>query len=183
MKLRALNEAGVTEFTRFIKQLKLGENRSIPVRLLEDEQYSNAVEIDVALDDRLFATRYEMAEYLNRILPKDRHQYLMENKGMWSWLGLYWFDQLCPEKADHTRKVSDRPNYVYVNAWNRRYRHAVYTAWQAYALAGENCRSILSVPMKQRGELAEAILSRIKFLGWPGVMALQNELYLSLIHI
>lgn len=177
MKMRKLNKSGIKEFERFIGNLRGGGQQNTPDYLLTDPSTSEPLEWDFELEQGAFATRYKLGVYLvKKLKGVDAHQ-IMGDSGFWSALALFWFDQLCPKKADGRRKPSMVYNYVLSENYNHRPRHAIFTTWQLVDIYGDFSHFLLSRELPVRGELIEQLMARQYFLSCAGVMQAASTLY------
>jgi hypothetical protein len=180
MKLRKLNDFGLSEFDSFIKKLRAGTDLNIPSYLLDGDEYSEPVDLDVLVDDnRHFHSRYEIGVYLAELFDGYEVQKHTGDPGFWSWFALLWFDQLCPKK-NGKRTIDDVPNYVLSGDFGRRQRHVVLTTYQLVQLYGENVKFMLAKPPNVRGELTEQLMGTQGTLFSKGVMLLASQLYTDL---
>lgn len=177
MKMRKLNKSGIKEFERFIGNLRGGGQQNTPDYLLTDPSTSEPFEWDVELEQCAFATRYELGVYLAEKLKGVDAYKIMGDSGFWSALALFWFDQLCPQKVDGSRKTSMVYNYVLSENYNHRPRHAIFTTWQLVDLYGDFSHFLLSRELPVRGELIEQLMARQYFLSCAGVMQAASTLY------
>ena len=177
MKIRKLNKSGIKEFERFIANLRSGSKQNTPHYLLTDPSTSELLDWDLDLEREAFNNRYDLGVYLAEILNEIDVQKLIGDSGFWGALALFWFDQLCPEKADGSRKPSMVYNYVLSENYNHRPRHAIFTTWQLVSLYGEDSRFLLSRDLPVRGELIEQLMARQYFLSCEGVMRAASTLY------
>jgi len=178
MIIRKLNERGLEEFSQFINSLRQGSKQNIPIGLLTSEASSESLPISLELDNnKPFNNRYELGVYLTEKFDVVNIQPLIGDNGFWSALALLWFDQLCPEKPDGSRKPSMVYNYVMSNNYNHRPRHAIFTTWQLVDRYKEDARFLLSKELSVRGELIEQIMARQYYMGCEGVMRTASKLY------
>lgn len=179
MKVRRLTEHGLNLFEQFVFELRLGIGQSTPLYLLDAENSSEEIELDIEVENRIFDSRYEMGCYLEELLKgKDIQQHLGD-PGFWSWFALLWFDQLCPVKSNGQKNPSMPYHYVLSRKYNHRPRHAIFSSWQLVHLYGERSRFLLCNEMYKRGELVEQLLARQGILTCRGVMELASDLYLD----
>jgi hypothetical protein len=176
MKLRRLNEKGVSEFSSFINHLRAGVAQNTPDYLLGDDALSESVSLDIDISDQPFSSRYEMGRYMVRLFAHHNMQPYMGDTGFWSWIALLWFDQLCPIKGG-AKKPSKDYNYVLSKKYNHRPRHAIYMTWQLVSRYGKDAEFLLCKEMSTRGEITEEMMSRQTNLSSEAVMRLASELY------
>ena len=178
MKVRKLTKRGLSEFSRFIQQLKEGQELQTPHYLLENPEYSNAIELDLDVTTASFSSRYEMGEYLVEILKREKINSYLGDAGFWSWFALLWFDQLCPTSRGK-RAPSMEYNYILSPKYNHRPRHAIYMTWQLVSRYGSNALFLLGKEMSKRGELTEQMMGRQENLSTESVIKLASKLYLD----
>jgi hypothetical protein len=70
---------------------------------------------------------------------------ISRNHGLWSWLALFYFDQLCKADASGNRKPLEDAVYVLEErfSFRRYYRHAIRTPWMAVKEHGEHAKVLL----------------------------------------
>ncbi len=176
MKVRKLNEYGVSEFLVFIESIRAGSNQNIPTYLLDDERSSEALDVDIEVGDAIFTSRFDIGQYLVEVFGNKNIQPLIGDQGFWSWFALLWFDQLCPEN-NSTRKASKEYNYVLSKNYNHRPRHAIYMTWQLVSRYRDDVKFMLSKEPSTRGEITEQMMARQEILSSEGVMRLASSLY------
>lgn len=176
-RIRRLNERGIEVFGMHIHELSQGNKLDTPIHILTDDRYSEAIEYELNVEQRDFDTRYEMGGYLVEVLSEVNIQKLLGEQGIWSWLALYWFDQLCPAAASGSRKPSKSYNYILSTNYNHRPRHAVYMTWLLVERYGEDSLFMLSKKLHERGELIEQLTARQYLIGCPGVISAASTLY------
>ena len=177
MIIRKLNKSGIKEFEHFVENLRNGGKQNTPDYLLTDPATSEPLEFELELDTGELNSRYDLGVYLAEKLNNTDVQKVMGDSGFWSALALFWFDQLCPLKADGSRKPSMVYNYVLSENYNHRPRHAIFTTWQLVDIYGEYSHYLLSRELPVRGELIEQLMARQYFLSCTGVMQAASTLY------
>lgn len=176
MRLRALTATGVQQFRAFLARAD-AEALDAPRGLLTDQVASVEVNPAVELDDgSVFASRFEMAEYLTDRLQVFDRTALISNVELWSWLGLFYFDQLAPRDQQGIRRIFEEARYVLTTA-RRTHRHLIAGAFKIFDLAGDRARTILHVPPSTHGDFAEQLSSRMEFITNRNLIALVDWLY------
>lgn len=177
MKLRRLNSIGISRFADWLDSLRGGGTDPTPAYLLEDAECSSEMEWKVEVEDRTFESRYELGEYLVSRLGVCDQRVIQNDAGLWTWLALFWFDQLCPRGPDGNRKPRTNANYILSDRQRDYHRHAVRTTWLFVREHGETVRFMFSNPLSKRGEVTEQLTARPYFLSCPGLMEAANVLY------
>ena len=145
--------------------------------MLDSDESSEAIELDLDVVENNFSSRYEMGAYLVKLFEGHHIQKYMGDAGFWSWFALLWFEQLCPVKNDGMRNPSKDYNYVLSKNYNHRPRHAIYMTWQLVSRYGQEARFMLSKEPSTRGEITEQMMARQEMLSSEGVMRLASALY------
>lgn len=179
MYIRRLNDNGLAEFERYVERLREEGDVPIPDWLLIDDRTSEALDVSVDLGQNDFESRYELGAYLCSCLGEIDMYSFIGDRGFWSWIALFWFDLLCPEKNGKRRPLKYY-NYVLSADYRHRPRHAIYMTWQLVDRYGEHARFLLSKSVPTRGELIEQLMARQDLLSSEGVMVLASELYSDL---
>lgn len=184
--VRRLKPAGIDALRQFVQRAAAGESAPAPARLLTDPAYSEPAPFEATVDQRTFATRYDLGVYLVETLGSAALNTLSRDHGLWTWLALYWFDQLAPLRADGTRRLY-RPETIILPEkpdYTRYYRHFIRTPWLAVQLHGDAARVLLmppgqskEPPLARRGELVEQLSSRQWIFGNRAIIRAAFEMY------
>jgi hypothetical protein len=135
MNVRTLTDSGIADFAAYLAALKGDPKLPPPVHLLSDQKGSESVPGRSTVEQRIFATRFELAKYLHERFADREIPNLDRHRGLWTWLTLLYFDQLCPVVGRGERKVGESPSYVPEFNDNRRYyRHLLYGPFAIYRL-------------------------------------------------
>ncbi len=94
-----------------------------------------------------------IAETLN--LREEKHSYF--NKGMWSWLAAFYFENICPVDGHGKRKVNESAFYVLKDPkdYTKYYRHLLAYPSRLYAELGNSSKIFLIGNFSKRGEVTE----------------------------
>lgn len=185
--VRNLNEEGSRLFREFVERVKKGSSEAPPWHLLTDEATSVESDVAASVEVKPFGTRAEFGRYLVAQFAHVERRRLSRDAGLWNWLALRFFDQLCPPVASGTRKVLAPGHYVLEGrfAHNRYYRHLVRAAWYAMALHGEHGTILLTSAGKatpgvgQWGELSEQLAGYQDILGSRTAVLVAAALFLD----
>ena len=171
--IRRLNDEGLNTFEKYINERVCNKNPASVNFLLEDERFSESLVLDIKIENRAFETRYDMGQYLTEIFGLIDMQPFLGDRGIWSWIALFWFDQLCLPNA----KPSKPYNYILSSNYNHRPRHAIFTTWMLVNRYKERSRFLLSKAPDKRGELIEQLAARQHLINCKGVMLAADRLY------
>ena len=175
IKTRILNEEGIA---RLLKWLENPSGGAPPPELLESEGLTTPLG-DYAVDpSRIFASRYELGEYLNaQFVDADFNKLLSPDcDGLWAWLAVVWFAQLSAKgirRAEH---------YVVLrkgSAGSLAYRHAVRTSYELVHIHGEGANICLKTPMQTYGDMTEQLASRQTIAHNKGFFRTAFDLYMK----
>ncbi len=182
--IRVLNDAGTRRLGGYLKQ-PLGNP---PSDLLLDPAFSEPFEHEIHIDGepggKPFANRFSFGVYLCDRLSGVDQALISRRYGLWNWLCLYYFDQLCPPFGSE-RKIQATELYLLSQRlpYRQSFRHLVRAPWQAVAQHGENARILLihadrgNAPLATRGHIFEQLASRQGIFGNPTVIAAACRLY------
>lgn len=151
-KLRTLNHRGIEEFRGHLQQIRNGaEFRANPALLYLDD-YSLRAARTIEIDPRAFASKFEAAQYLAGLLQELPPG--GDDAGLWSWLALFYFDQLSPVDGDGKRRPREDyhyiPDHTSVSGWQRE-RHLLAGPFKLFTMHGRNARLLLHPPVHQHG--------------------------------
>ena len=177
MKLRRLKDAGIHQFSHYLTRLGEAPVESIPSELLENPSYSEEACTATDIENPGFATRYDLGLYLADRLQGCDQNAISSDAGLWTWLALFYFADLCPADISGSRKPSATNNYVLSDRHKDFHRHAIRTTYMLVREHGETVRFLLSNPLAKRGELTEQITGRPYFLSCDGIMEAARLLY------
>lgn len=183
--LRRFNAAGLSEFKDVLDALRVGDANAEPrlAALLDDERSSEKVSPSLTLEARLFPDRLEFAEYVCRQLNGLDAGLVSGDAGLWSWMTVLYFDQVCPKALDGRRKVLETPHYVFKDGGVRfdfrsSYRHHLWLAWRVYSQNPTHpAQALLRLPLSTHPEIVEQVAGRQEFLTIPCLLSAADLLY------
>jgi hypothetical protein len=151
MKLHRLTADGIAQFASYLTQLKAEPTLPPPAHLLTEAGASEPIGADVEVEDKAFATRFDAAAYLDIKLTASGLPSPERDAGLWAWLALFYFDQLCPTGKAGARKVGEQARYIpQINVPRRFYRHMLagpLVMYRAHADDPKRLLALLSNPM------------------------------------
>jgi hypothetical protein len=152
MKLHRFTERGLAAFAEYLNTLAQAPHAPVPEGLLDAPQYADVVAPGIGIESKAFANRMEVASYLDRVLSQLSNADVQRDVHLWSWLTLFYFDQVCPVRANGDRIVgAQRAKWIpEVEESRRFYRHSVlgpYLAFRAHRDAPDRASVLLSDPM------------------------------------
>lgn len=174
MQVRILTEEGLKQVRQFLEE---NPHRPTPSHLLEQNKVSAPVSGAPDIEDREFQNRYEFGRYLYEMLNAFVEEGRSRDVGLWTWLSLFYFDQICPLRNGR-RKLS-RINYYILepHVWKRYYHHLVRTPYSLVKLHGRYAECLLSQPLHHSGEIIEQFASRQDIIAGKALIQAIYELY------
>lgn len=175
---RRLNAAGIERFAAFLAGLRKDRTLAPDRSLLVDESTSEFMAGGVELERPGFTTKKQAAEYLHPRLKKLSHPNLFRDEGLWTWLALYYFDDVCPPDASGKRNPVANPHYILDGAnYSRRYRHLLATPVMIQDALPDHNRIYLNAPLPVHGDLIEQTMGRLYLVRIPAVREAIDRLY------
>ena len=180
MKLRRLTESGINQFGQYLEQLRAAPTTPPPSWLLTDEAASEAVS-DLEVAQREFDSRFDVAAYLDDLVKTAGIQAGERDVGLWAWLSLLHFDQVCPSKDNGERKPGERARHIPdVQNFQRYYRHLLlgpFAIYRAHADKPDRARGVLMAQVSAPGDVVEQLASRQELITNQSVMSVVTSLY------
>lgn len=180
MKLARLNNEGLHKFELFLDSLAINGALNSPKDLLSAADTIVNVSGDVEIEDRKFASRFEAARYLHDVLPESAEYDILRDIGLWSWLTLFFFDQVCLLDGNGLRKVGERARYIPATDYQKYYRHLLagpYRVLRAHRDDPKRALILLCGPLHKPGEIVEQLVARQEIITNPHAVALATRLY------
>lgn len=143
--VRVLNAEGLSEFAEYLAALRSSPAKAPPSGLLTDGKFSDPFDPQLSIEPRSFANAFEIGAYMIETFAACEDRLISRNHGLWSWLALFYFDQLCKPDTAGNRKPLEDAVYVLEErfSFRRYYRHAIRTPWMAVKEHGEHAKVLL----------------------------------------
>lgn len=180
MRLRRLNQAGLDRFAEFLDSLTGDAPMQWPVALLTDDGRTEPVEPETQVKMQRFASRMELAAYLDSVFQSAGLSNNDRDQGLWAWLSLFFFEQLCPRDAAGVRRPGERARWILNTASRRYYRHLLagpYLVYRLHADAPERLQALLCGPVHQTSDVFLEIADSPQLVTNPAVLAAATRLY------
>jgi len=175
--VRTLTEEGIRSFREYLTSLREGGKGKPPRELLTDAYGSAKLQTSVEIEGRQFGTRLVAAGYLYERLGSILNSRIDSDVLLWSWLSLYYFDELCPMRKDGSRRVGEDCRYILDLDYRRYYRHLLLGPFIVYRLYAGNIPLLLWEALDQMGEAYRELSCRQNLLSNRGVIEAANTLY------
>lgn len=183
MKLHRFNDDGVKRFGQFLDALAADGDLVVPTDLLTDASYVVPVPFGLDVQAQQFVNRMEAARYLVPVLSGITGSNVERDVGLWAWLSLFYFDQLCPPDNRGSRKPMERARWIpAVDDAQRYYRHFLAGAYRVYRAHSDDpnrAMVLLHVAFPVIGHFWYQLASRQELVTNPAIMAAATELYLG----
>jgi hypothetical protein len=183
MKIRRLSDAGIERFGVFLDSLKTEAPEPFPNEIMSNTDMSELVQPEIEIEQRNFINRFEVAEYLNQVLAEAEIPNIERDRGLWAWLAMFYFDQLCPPESSGQRKPGERARWILaVGDFRKYYRHLLAGPYRIYRAHRDNpsrAFALLCTPAHRPGDIAEQLASRQELVTNTGVMEAATTLYVD----
>ena len=181
MKLRRFNSAGVQVFATYRSRLSQEPSLPPPVDLLEDGALAEIIPGEIDVPRRPFATRLDAGIVLNELVDAAKINRPELDKGLWTWLTLYYFDEVCPPNAHGERNPFGEERLLpLVDNHQRFYRHLLlgpFCIVRAHRDKPERAIALLCNPLWKPGEIVAQLASRKELVTNHAVAEVATRLY------
>jgi hypothetical protein len=182
-RVRRLNRAGIARLIEFLDSLRTDAPQGVPSGILTHPDTSEALAADVEVQPQTFGTRFAAAQYLNERFTAAGIQNVEADCGLWAWLALFYFEELCPPGAGGRRKPGEQARWIPdVNNYQRYYRHLLagpYRIYRAHRDDPGRALALLCGPLDRPGDIVEQLASRQEIVTNRGIMACATRLYID----
>lgn len=175
--LRSLNRLGLERFRAYLDKLRAGEALPVPVRLLEDSASTSELPLEIEIELRTFANRLELGRYLTALLAPLGPDLTDRDAGLWAWISLFYFDQVCPTEPNGLRYPGKDYRHIPEFAHRQRHRHLLFGPYQVYRRHAERSALLLTGALDTESGVYHEIVSRRDLIGNPGVIDAALALY------
>lgn len=177
MKLSRFSKEGLRLYSSFLEQLRADPKTEPPIGLLERDDCTEALPGATTVSCGAFDNRLGLGKWLLKTVPDS----FSRDQGLWAWLSLYLFDQLCPSDAEGRRRPKEQARlFPMMEDWKKYYRHLLVGPYQVCRAQAEDpdlAIGLLSLQPSKAGEVFEQVASRQERVINPGVVELVTRLY------
>jgi hypothetical protein len=175
--VRRLQTTGIAQFRNYLTELRSGGDVAPPKFLLTDPKMSEPFEPQRSIEEHIFATRLEAADYLTDLL-EGVHESVTDDIGLWSWMSLYYFDQTCP-RTNGSRSPGRDYRHILEPGYRYGHRHLLAGSYLVYRMHRENARLLLCTRLDQENAFHHELASRQVFITNVSIIKAAIHLYLD----
>jgi len=182
-KARILNDSGLQRFRDYIAAARVTPSLPPPIEMLEDGKFSEPFSPTVEVEQRQFANAYDFGVYLISALSDCEPREISRNHALWSWLSLFFFDEIAKPGSSGARKILEEAVYVLDErfGFQRYYRHLVRTPWLAVLRHGEMAKVLLIASGGgTRTEVGEQLGAYPDLFGCSNIIASAYQMYFDI---
>jgi hypothetical protein len=177
MMVRQFNPSGIAAFKKFLREARLKPHTPVPQHLLEDDERTEKLAAKMVVEPQHFGTRREAADYLTRLLAPLPDDDVRQNAGLWTWLTLFFFDEVCPVRGG-VRSVRNDYSYVFEPKNSKHfYRHLLFIAWYLARVAKPHDRLFMNAPLSSLDAVTENVMKRLYLTRIPCIFEVLDRLY------
>ena len=167
MKLRRFNPDGVAAFATYRARLTLEPSLQPPTQLLEDPALTDEVPGDLDVPARSFKNRMEAGVFLNTLIDAAGISLPERDQGLWTWLTLFYFDEVCPADGNGNRDPKKEARLIaQVDNFQRFYRHLLLGPFLIVRAHRDDPSRAIALLCKPRGSPAKSWSSSLRARSW-----------------
>jgi len=122
-------------------------------------------------------SKLEVAKYLRLQLRHLDKSEIDNNSGLWTWLSLFFFDQVCPRSENGVREPGELARHVLSQHSQKYYRHLLAGPHRLLQLHNEKARVFLCGPLTEHGDFSEQLASRMQIITNRSLIEVVDSLY------
>ena len=180
MSVRRLNDQGIERFTAFLDSLSGDAPMPYPSALLTDPDGTVEIQPTIEVEQRAFGSRYAAAEYLYNVFKDSNLTDIERDRGLWAWLSLFYFEQLCPLNARGQRKPGERARWILNTSGRRYYRHLLAGPFFVFRQHSDNpyrTLALLCGPLHQMSDVYLEIADSQQLVTNPAIIEAATWMY------
>lgn len=133
MNIRRFNQKGIDAFREYIIAAKSYSKANSPVDpvpdlLLRSESMTEITVYSLPTIPNEFKTKLELAEFIDKIFPRNKYDEVRVDIGMWTWLAAVMFDKI----TNCRKKLKEERAYVAGLSFQEFYRHLILGPYFIY---------------------------------------------------
>ena len=176
MIIRIFTENGINEFANQLQEIRFGTRQDLSADLLTGTNFTASFNNEIEIEEGTFRTKKELIEYICEKLKLKDNKHLYYDRGLWSWLGAFYFKSL---KSIKNGKLTEDARYILMEPKNYRryYRHLLASFARVYCELDKLAIPFLSYPIPIFSDLHEQLLSRQEIAMNKPLIEAANKLY------
>ncbi|MBE9530172.1 MAG: hypothetical protein IMF00_02770 [Proteobacteria bacterium] len=180
--MRKFTDEGIEQFRKYLAELREGATSPAPFHLLNDPVTSKPVNAEIQIENREFATRLELAQYLDDALAEIESDSIETDVYLWSWLSLFYFNQVCPPQKDGTRKPGRDYRHILEPGYPYGHNHLLagaYLVYTVYSLNDDLSKLLLYTTPYIESGFHHQLAQRQSIITNKGLMEAAHLLYIN----
>ncbi len=178
--IRKFTDEGIEQFGRYLADLRGGATSPPPFHLLNDPVTSQPVNDEIQIENREFATRLELARYLDEALAEIESDSIETDVNLWSWLSLFYFDQVCPVQKEGIRKPGRDYRHILEPGYPNGHRHLLcgaHLVYSVYGLGADLSKLLLCTAIPIENKFHHELSVRQSLITNRGILEAVHSLY------
>jgi len=177
--IRTFSTTGINEFERIIGEIRSGSLNEVPQQILFDEDFTEPLEPIINIEKVSYKNKSEFVPYVSEHLNLRSNKDLYFNKGLWTWLTAFFFDNVCPVDGNGKRKVNENAFYVLNDPkkYTKYNRHLLAYPCRIYSELGDAAKIFLIGTFQTRGEITEQFGAHQEIALNKGILEAANIMY------
>ena len=177
MQLRRFNPSGIAAFRQFLAASREDASTAVPVDLLESDEHTSVLAPKIEIEPQDFKIKRDAADYFHERLATIAADQLVNDSGLWTWLSLFYFEQIFPTVA-RKHKVRNDSTYVFVpKSMRDTYRHILFTCWNVLRVSPTYNQLFLHSRIDQLDKYNSEVFKRLYLTRIPRVFEVLERLY------
>ena len=185
-RVHELKPEGISVAKDWLAALRSGLSIPFPDTILTSSLYAQPVEPEIYVDERIFKTRRDAGVYFIRTLAPLGPTRIINNPYLWSWLGIFYFNQIVRKNSEGKPNLGRSPDIAYVIDPNASQDIRGETRWFANRLMlaydicwqhGENAWLMLDEPVNSLSRFTMRLASAPELFRSNGIVSLVHLLY------
>lgn len=181
MILRRLTQSGIITFSEYLDKLESEPTRTPPSELLVDVKSSESFRVPLNIQERHFNSRFAAAEYIYSLFSSANVVNIESDIGVWGWMTLFYFDELCPVRTNGERRPRERAAYVpEPDNFQRYYRHLLLGPYLIYRANLDNPKramAFLCKPLPIIDDIVAQLAADQEIISNKSIVELATHLY------
>lgn len=181
-EIRKLTDEGVEAFRQYLDDLRAGSGDEPPRHLLTDPKASRAVHGAGGVSQRTFQSRLDAALYLDTALEGIDADEAESGIGLWTWLSLFYFHEVCPADASGHRSPGSDYRHILLPDYRRGHRHLLAGAYLVYSVFGLGealAALLLCSRVSAENQFCKELAGRQNFITNRGILSAARQLYFN----